>query len=140
MDPIPHQQELQRKLIALESAKRQLEAIAKQMQMVEATRAEIVSTKEALKAMDDMAEGTPILVPLGSGSFLRATLADKKHILYGIGSALSIERTIADASSSLSKREEELQKVLSTISAKGSELQQHIAALNQELQTAMPRQ
>lgn len=90
-------EELQSLLLKAEQYKRQMEAINRQMQMMESTMEELRGSLAALSAIEETKEGTEVLVSIGSDSFIKAKLADTGRVIVGVGSSLSMEKSVPEA-------------------------------------------
>ena len=123
-------QELQKTLNQLETGRRQLESIAKQSQMVENALLEINATIQALNALDEVKEGTGILVSMGANTFVKASLTDKENILVGIGAGFSAEKKRGDAIKSLESRKDEMSRALESMRRMASEIESKLLELN----------
>jgi len=105
----PQREELQRMYFEAENYKRQLEGISAQIQVLEAAMAE---TEAAIKALDSLREakkGDEILVPIGSGSFIKGEIKDKESVIIGIGAGISVEKKVSEAKKILDKRQKDMQ-------------------------------
>ncbi len=135
------QRELQQLAMQLEQARARHGQLTKQVQALEEGIAEVSATRDALKSLADQKPGTNILVPLGSGSFARATLADNESILLGAGAGITLEKKVEEAEKVLAGKEDELQKTLDKLAKslrdtaqEAAALQQHVELRYQELQ------
>lgn len=132
MDKKSKQQELQGIIVEIENYKRRIEGLSRQIQLIENTMIELNSTIEAINALAENKPGTPILVPLGSNSFVRAELKDTEKIIIGIGANISIEKSLADAKKSLESRGEELRATMEKIQKAAIEVNNKLLDLNAE--------
>lgn len=105
----------------------QAEAIAQQINMVQVTIKDVETALVTITALKNEPAGRETLVPLGFGSFAKATLADTENIVVGIGAGVSVEKKIDEAKAFLEKRREELTKYY-------EQLNNTLAKLAQELQ------
>jgi len=108
----PQREELQRMYFEAENYKRQLEGISAQIQVLEAAMAE---TEAAIKALDSLREakkGDEILVPIGSGSFIKGEIKDKESVIIGIGAGISVEKKVSEAKKILEAREKDMKDTL----------------------------
>ncbi len=58
---------------------------------------------------------TETLVPIGSGSFVKARLADAEKVIIGVGAGVCIEKPIEDSMKDLRLRSSELEKARATV-------------------------
>ncbi len=71
-----------------------------------------ISTLEGAKGKPDETE---ILVPIGSGSFVRTKLADVEKVIIGVGAGVCIEKPIEDSMKDLRLRSSELERARTTV-------------------------
>lgn len=105
----------------------QAESIAQQINMVKLTIKDVETALTTITALKDEPAGKETLVPIGFGSFVKATLSDPGNVVVGIGSGVIVEKKIDDAKSFLEKRKDELTKY-------HEQLNNTISKLAQELQ------
>ncbi|MBU4373383.1 MAG: prefoldin subunit alpha [Candidatus Methanoperedenaceae archaeon] len=105
----------------------QAESIAQQINMVKLTIKDVETALTTITALKNEPAGKETLVPIGFGSFVKATLAEPDKVVVGIGAGVSVEKKIDDAKSFLEKRKDELTKY-------HEQLNSTIAKLVQELQ------
>ncbi len=105
----------------------QAEAIAQQINMVQVTIKDVETALVTITAMKNEPAGKEILVPIGFGSFTKASLADTENVVVGIGAGVSVEKKTDEAKAFLEKRRDELTKY-------HEQLNNTLAKLAQELQ------
>lgn len=105
----------------------QAESIAQQINMVKLTIKDVETALVTITALKDESAGKETLVPIGFGSFVKATLSSPDKVVVGIGAGVSVEKKIDDAKTFLEKRKDELTKY-------HDQLNSTIAKLAQELQ------
>jgi len=69
----------------------------------------------SLKALKDVEDGTPILVPMGGGAFVDAKLGDLSKVIVGIGAGASLEMDLEDALEDVSNRLSEVEKAAKSV-------------------------
>ncbi len=121
----------------------QAESLAQQINMVKLTIRDVETALTTITALKDEPAGKETLVPVGFGSFVKATLTNPDTVVVGVGAGVSIEKNIDDAKSFLDKKKDELNKYLEqlngTIAKIGQELQ-NIQKLVQKHQQAQQAQ
>jgi prefoldin alpha subunit len=123
------QEELQKILLELENSRRQIDAINKQMEVLELTLSELNSTQEVSNYLKENKPGKEILVPIGSGSYIKAKLKDTEKVLIGVGAGISIERSVEEAERILAERKKNLSKAIENLHNKTVELNNRISQL-----------
>ncbi len=113
-----------------ENYRRQLEGISAQIQVLEAAMAE---TEAAIKALDSLKEankGDEILVPIGSGSFIKGEIKDKESVIIGIGAGISVEKKVSEAKKILDKRQKDMQGAMEKMRNGATEANKKLMELN----------
>ncbi len=105
----------------------QAESLAQQINMVKLTIRDVETALTTITALKDEPAGKETLVPVGFGSFVKATLTSTDTVVVGVGAGVSIEKNIDDAKSFLETKKDELNKYL-------EQLNGTIAKIAQELQ------
>jgi prefoldin alpha subunit len=105
----------------------QAESLAQQINMVKLTIRDVETALTTVTALKDEPAGKETLVPVGFGSFVKATLTSTDKVVVGVGSGVSIEKNIDEAKAFLENKKDELNKYL-------EQLNGTIAKIAQELQ------
>ena len=121
-------EELQRLAQLVEANRERLQAIEQQMISLENIRMEQTHAIEALEAIsEDGAKGA--MVPLGAGVQLIADIAADAGAVVDMGSRVQAEKTRAEATEILRKRNKELEGILATVKKEYADTEEKIAAL-----------
>jgi prefoldin alpha subunit len=102
------EEEIRRLLAAYQQYQAQAEAIARQLGLTQLTAEGLDRALRAVEAMETAEEGTEMLVPIGSGSFIHAKLASKEKVVLNVGAGINIEKAPAEAKESLKVRKAEV--------------------------------
>ena len=89
-----------------------MEALQQQTNLIQASVDDVDSALKAISSLEGAGEGHEMLVPIGAGSFVHATIAKPNTVLVGLGAGVSVERTAADARNIFQARRTELEKAL----------------------------
>lgn len=103
--------ELRQAMAALETSRAQLDALARQEELLRLSLEEYVRARETMARYSKAPVGTEILVPIGANSFLFASISDVERCIVGIGSEVALEDSMARAMERLDKRIQQLQEV-----------------------------
>lgn len=122
----------QEDLYRLEAYRSQLNSMLQQHQMLVASRAEHARARETLEGLDQLTDGTELLVPLGADAFLRSSAVPRSRILVGIGSGVVVEMDRPQASELLAQRLKKLEQA-------GEELEGQIRTLDDRVQQISQR-
>jgi prefoldin alpha subunit len=96
----------------LESSARVLQS---RLDIVTAALSETLTAISTLEGTRGKPEGTESLLPIGSGSFVKAKIADPDKIIIGVGAGVCIEKPIEDSMKDLRLRSSELEKARASV-------------------------
>lgn len=130
------QEELQQLSQQLEAIESQLEALHTELQRLRARQSDI---EEAVDALDTLETGSTVQVPLGGGTYVRATVEDMDEVIVGIGSSYAAERTADSAKEVLEDRKDRLADRISELTDSIAELEAEGEELGQEAQQRLQR-
>ena len=89
--------ELRQAMAALDAYGAQLDALNRQVRLLQVSLEDTVRARESFRALAGAKEGDEILVPVGASSFIHAKVTGKKTAIVGIGNRLSAEKDLDDA-------------------------------------------
>lgn len=127
-----------------------LEGTANKLQtrvsFLDAALREFRMASETLGGVEKEKEGSSLLVPIGGGSLIKATLLSTDKVIVGIGAGISIEKTMEEAKESLEKRikdfektrvsiQQQLSQVIERLEADRSRYQELASKLSEERRT-----
>jgi len=96
----------------LESSARVLQS---RLDIITAALSETLTALSTLEGTKGKPGETETLVPIGSGSFVKARLADAEKVIIGVGAGVCIEKPIEDSMKDLRLRSSELEKARATV-------------------------
>ena len=138
-----NEQELRQAMSTLEVFRAQLESIAENQQLIQLSLEELGRARETLSQYQKATEGSELLVPVGGNSFVFAKVASNTKAIVGIGTGVSVEKTMEDAIQTMDDRAKELVDTMKkltdrrmTIEEQANQLSQ---AVQQEIQTIQQR-
>ena len=130
--------ELRQALSVLDAYKAQLEALTGQAQLFEMSLEETVRAKNTLEAMVAAKKGDTVLVPIGAATFVPMIVAGDVDALVGIGSRVTVEKSLKDTIAYLDSNIEEIsaamKKATEAINNVDNEARKLSAAVQQEYQ------
>ncbi|RLI07615.1 prefoldin subunit alpha [Candidatus Bathyarchaeota archaeon] len=104
-------EETLRRLIAeLRLMQSSAEVLQRRLELLRSMEAELRIAESALKALRDVEEGTPILIPIGGGTYIDAKIGALKRVIVGVGADVSVEMEPEKALEDLSNRLEEVER------------------------------
>ena len=123
----------QKILAEYEYLRNQADAIQRNRDMINASMAELDIVLNTLDEIKNNKE--EILVPIGGDSFVSAKIIDAKKVLIGLGSDVSVKKTIPDAKTDLKARLKELEVVRKDIIEKLGSLLDRIEQLSPQVRS-----
>jgi len=126
----PKREELQGLYFEAENHRRQLESISAQIQVLEMAMAETESAIKALDSLKEAKKGDEILVPIGSGSFIKGQIKDKENVIIGIGARISVEKKVSETKKILKEREKDVKDTLEKLRSGATEANKKLMELN----------
>jgi len=135
MATAPANEDEMRELVAKAQAYQQrLDLLQQQANLVQVSVDDVDNALKALDSLEGQESGHEMLVPIGAGSFVHATVSRPGMVLVGLGSGVSIERKVADAKAIFQSRRTELEKVLAETTGAINQVGNELMRLQQEAQ------
>ncbi|OGS42530.1 MAG: prefoldin subunit alpha [Euryarchaeota archaeon RBG_16_62_10] len=129
------EQSLEQNVMMLETAKAQLDGLAKQQQLIQLAIEEHARARETVKQLSKGSPGDDILVPIGADSYLHAKVSDKKDAIVGIGSGVSVSKTPEEAEKTLDAKIDDLSRAFKSVGERAAQTEALIQDLTEKVQT-----
>lgn len=110
----------------------QLAQLDEQMTYLQAVTQEFQRARTTLETLAKAKKGEELLLPIGGGAYVRATLADEDRVISGLGAGISVEGPVSDA---LRRVDEQLAAARET----SERLQQEMQRVLQQMQAVEAR-
>lgn len=127
---------LQQKYLEMQMIDQQAKHIQKQLQLIEQQVGEAEEVQQNLDALAKSTAGSPMLVPISSGIFVKATLADTKDLSVNVGAGTVVKKSVPETKELLAKQiidmrkaQEELAAQFEKLARRGAEVEQELRAL-----------
>ncbi len=127
------EEEIRRLLAAYQQYQTQADGIMRQLSLTQLTAEGLERASTAVDALNRAEVGQEIMVPIGSGSFIHATLASKEKVVLNVGAGVHIEKDAAEAQEILKVRKAEVQEGSRKLNEVLSKIDQEM----QKIQTVM---
>jgi prefoldin alpha subunit len=88
------------------------DALQQRISMVNAALTDINYANMTLDGIEKEKESSEMLVPIGGSSYIKVKLADTNKVIIGLGSSVSVEKTLPEAKAALKERLDELEKTM----------------------------
>jgi prefoldin alpha subunit len=80
------------------------------MDIISAALSETTTAIQTLEGAKGQPEGTEVLTPIGSGSFVKSKVTDPNKIMIGVGAGVIVEKSIDDSIKDLRLRSSDLER------------------------------
>ncbi|MBN2109644.1 MAG: prefoldin subunit alpha [Methanosarcinaceae archaeon] len=105
------------------------EMIQQQMTMIKISADDCNKVLTTIEELTNIEEGTEMMFPVGSGSFVYANIARAGRIVVDIGSGVSVERSLMDAKEIMEKRKASLEKAYENMNSSLAQVSQQMQAI-----------
>ncbi|MCW4029557.1 MAG: prefoldin subunit alpha [Candidatus Bathyarchaeota archaeon] len=110
----PAEEELRRLSVEMRYLEQTADALQQRIGMVNAAITDLTYATATLEGIEKEQENAEMLVPIGGSSYVKAKIADTNKVIVGMGSGVSIEKTLPEAKAALQERLDELEKTLTS--------------------------
>lgn len=117
----------------IETYLRQMQAIEEERSRFAMKRMEIEGTKKALSDALKAGDNSEIMIPLGSGVFLRGKISDAKTASVSVGSNVAVQKKIPDAEKFLDEQLGNIDKAIGRLDRDLAELEKEARRLSREI-------
>jgi prefoldin alpha subunit len=117
------EEELQKYMTLIEYYKEQLKTLEFQFSLIQNTINDQNKAKITLEKLNGVKNDSELLLPIGGGAFINATLKNSTKVLYDVGDGIVIEKTIEEALKKVDMRIKELQQTEEKISTMAQQIQ-----------------
>ena len=101
---------LRRLSVELQMLESTAEALQSRINQVYAALTELRIATATLEGLEKEKKNTPLFVPIGGGSYIKAKLQSFESVIVGVGAGIAIEKTMKEAKENVGKRLTELEK------------------------------
>ena len=120
------EEELRRLSMEMRYLEQTAEALQQRISMVNAALTDITYANMTLDGIEKEKENTELLVPIGGSSYVKVKLADANKVIIGLGSGVSVEKTLSQAKVTLKERLDELEKTMHSAQQQFSQVAERI--------------
>ena len=108
------EEELRRLSMEMRYLEQTADALQQRISMVNAAITDISYANMTLDGIVAEKENAELFVPIGGSSYVKVKLADSNKVIIGLGSGVSIEKTLVEAKTTLKERLDELEKTMNS--------------------------
>jgi len=113
------------------------EALQQRIGMVNAAITDLTYASATLDGIEKEKENVEMLVPIGGSSYVKVKLADTDKVIVGMGSGVSVEKSLADAKVTLKERLDELEKTMNVAQQQFSQIAERINSGRSRLESLL---
>ena len=106
------EEELRKLSMEMRYLEQTADALQQRISMVNAALTDINYANMTLDGMEKEKENSEMLIPIGGSSYVKVKLADTNKVIIGLGSGVSVEKTLPEAKTILKERLDELEKTM----------------------------
>ena len=133
-------EELSRYMIMIEQYKEQINQLEMQSQYVQAAINDYSKAKITLENVEKTEKGTDVLLPIGGGALIEASVKNTDNVLFNIGADIVIQKNIESAVKKIEEKIESLQKSQEKIVDTIQRLQMEATQISEKAQKLMSEQ
>jgi len=133
--PNKSEEELRRLSMEMRYLEQTAETLQQRISMVNAAISDLTYANMTLDGIEKEKEDAELLVPIGGSAYIKAKLADTNTIIVGMGSGVSVEKTLAEAKVTLKQRLDELEKTMNAAQQQFSQVAERINSGRSRLET-----
>ena len=110
-------------------------ALQDRINMIRAAITELSFAIATIEGLEEEKKGTPLLVPVGGGSFIKAEVATTETMVVSIGAGVSTEKTRSETKEVLVTRRSELEKSRNDLEQQLGQVMERMSFHRQQLDT-----
>jgi len=103
-------EEMRQLLVEIRLLEGSARLLSSRLDIVTGALAETQTAKQTLEGTKGSGKDAQLLIPIGSGSFVKAKLEDTERIIIGVGAGVCLEKTIDESIKDLNLRAGDLDK------------------------------
>ncbi|MCG3258587.1 MAG: prefoldin subunit alpha [Candidatus Heimdallarchaeota archaeon] len=131
------QEELNNLLMAAQQLEQQATRYNQQIEVLNGYYNEIHSAEQTLRDLDKAEENNKILVPIGAGNFIYATVENGENVIVTIGAGVHNEKSLQDAIEGIKKKKTDVENQLTQIKASYNEVIERLREVDRVVKSVM---
>ena len=131
------EEELRRLSMEMRYLEQAADALQQRISMVNAALTDINYANMTLDGIEKENESSEMLVPIGGSSYIKVKLADTNKVIIGLGSSVSVEKTLPEAKAALKERLDELEKTMHSAQQQLSQVAERINSGRSRLESML---
>ena len=131
------EEDLRKLSIEMRYLEQTAETLQQRISIMNAAMTDLTYANMSLYELEKEKENAELLVPIGGGSYVKVKLANADTVVVGIGSGVSIEKTLPEAKAIVKERLSELEKTLTSAQQQLAQVAQRINASRKRLESLL---
>src|SRR2546426_9339526 len=103
-------EEMRQLLVEIRMLEGSARVLSSRLDIVTGALFETQTAKQTLEGTKESGKNVEMLIPIASGSFVKAKLEDPRHVIIGVGAGVCIEKTVEDSIRDLNIRASDMDK------------------------------
>ena len=133
------EEELRKLSVEMRFLEQTAETLQQRISMINAAITDLTYANMALDGIEKEKENAELLVPLGGSSHIKVKLANTDTVVVGMGTGVSVEKTLPEAKAIVKERLEELKKTMTSAQQQFAQVAQRINSGRNQLQNLLTR-
>ena len=129
--------ELRRLSVEMRYLEQTAEALQQRISMVNAAITDLTYANMTLDGIEKEKDNAELLVPIGGSSYVKVKLVDANKVIVGLGSGVSVEKTLPDTKLTLKERLDELEKTMNSAQQQFNQVAERINSGRARLETLL---
>ena len=130
------EEEVREMLTLLDRYRYEVDMLTQQLNMLNASEQELGSAWDFLRSFEEIEEGTEVMIPVGGGVMVSATVADSQKVLSAVGSDIHTEMDPDTAAQSIGVRRDQVRELIQQVKASIEQREASAQALSQQAEAA----
>jgi prefoldin alpha subunit len=131
------EEDLRKLSIEMRYLEQTAETLQQRISIMNAAMTDLTYANMSLDELEKEKENADLLVPIGGGSYIKVKLANTDTVVVGIGSGVSIEKTLPEAKAIVKERLSELEKTMTSAQQQFAQVAQRINAGRNRLESLL---
>jgi len=131
------QDELNNLLAVAQQLEQQASRYNQQIEILNGYFNEINSAEQTLSEIEKSEENQSVLVPIGAGNFINASVKDTKNVIVTIGAGVHSEKSLPDAIEVIKKKKTEVENQITQIKSSYNEVMERLREIDRVVKTVM---
>jgi prefoldin alpha subunit len=131
------EEDLRKLSIEMRYLEQTAETLQQRISIMNAAMTDLTYANMSLDELEKEKENADLLVPIGGGSYIKVKLANTNTVVVGIGSGVSIEKTLPEAKAIVKERLSELEKTMTSAQQQFAQVAQRINAGRNRLESLL---